>query len=102
MNTGNTSTITTDVHGERGRAARRTNAARTPVALDNPQVARRLRDMPVNYQKTYKKAMQGKGLRAAVKAQCCECVNWKRDEVTACTDQGCPLYPYRPYQEAKL
>ena len=72
----NDSTISADAQKCTGKIARRTNAAKRPVSLDNPKVTRRLRDMPKNYQNTYKKAMSGKGLRAAIKAYCCECVNW--------------------------
>jgi len=63
------------------------------------QIAKRLKQMPNIYKATYKKAIKGKSLRAATKAQCLECVCWQRKEITRCTDLGCPLYAVRPYQK---
>ena len=57
---------------------------------------------PVKYRGTYKKAMTGKSLRAAVNAFCLECVFWQREEVKLCTSPTCPLYPYRPYKNRDL
>ena len=58
----------------------------------------RLNQMPARYHATYRKAMSGRSLRAAVNAHCLECVAWEREEVRLCTAPGCPLYHYRPYQ----
>ena len=63
------------------------------------QIEKRLREMPRTYRNFYKKAMQGRSLKTAIRAFCLECVQWQRAEVENCTDTGCPLYPYRPYQE---
>lgn len=49
-------------------------------------------------QKTYDRAMTGKSKGSGIKAMCQECCNYDRDEVSLCTDPGCPLYPYRPYR----
>ena len=62
------------------------------------QIAERREAMPRKYRATYDKAVLGKSLRAAVNAQCLECVMWQSKEVTLCTDLGCPLYTVRPYQ----
>ncbi len=54
-------------------------------------------------QDEYRKAMTGKSRVMAVKTFCAECMAWERplaSAIRACTDQGCPLYPYRPYRES--
>lgn len=38
---------------------------------------------------------------AALKVKCLDCSGWERKEVRDCTVAGCPLYPVRPYQDAK-
>jgi hypothetical protein len=63
------------------------------------QIAERLRQMPPKYRATYRRAVEGKSLRACVNSQCLECCGWERAEVGACTDSGCPLYAVRPYQD---
>jgi hypothetical protein len=62
------------------------------MSIDRTQI-------PKAYRGIYEKALRGKSLRAAVNAQCLECVCWQRKEVTLCTDLDCPLYAVRPYQE---
>jgi len=79
----------------------RASRTRTAQRLDNPQLLKRIADMPSSYRNVYKKAMSGKSLRAATKSFCLECVGWKRDEVALCTSPACPLYPYRPFQEVE-
>jgi hypothetical protein len=37
-------------------------------------------------------------MKAAIKAQCLECMGWSRKDIDGCTDLACPLYPYRPFQ----
>lgn len=55
--------------------------------------------MPKLYQHGYERALRGKASpRQAIKAFCLECVGYERNEITQCTDTGCPLYRYRPYQ----
>jgi len=62
------------------------------------QIEERLKQIPKPYRSTYRKAMRGRSLRAAVNSYCLECVWYSRDEVKKCPDKGCPLYPYRPYK----
>lgn len=62
-------------------------------------IDKRLAIIPKSYQKTYEKAVARKSMRAALKAQCLECVNWERSEIRNCSALGCPLWAYRPYQE---
>lgn len=64
------------------------------------QIAERRAQMPLKYRATYDKAVFGKSLRAAVNAQCLECVMWVSKEVTLCTDLACPLYAVRPYRNS--
>jgi hypothetical protein len=54
-------------------------------------------------QNEYRQAMSGKSRRLAIKCFCAECMGWEKplaNAIKACTDQGCSLYPYRPYQES--
>lgn len=60
-------------------------------------VKRKFDSMPASYRRLYLKAMGGKSMAAAVKSFCIECVGYDRSEVTRCTAEGCPLFPYRPY-----
>lgn len=64
-------------------------------------IEKRLAAMPKLYRGHYKKAMRGRSMKAAITAQCLECVCWIRKEVELCTDKGCPLFPFRPYQLEK-
>jgi len=52
--------------------------------------------MPESHRRTYLRAMTGKSVRAAITAQCCECMGWNRAEVARCCSPACSLYPYRP------
>jgi hypothetical protein len=58
----------------------------------------RLKRMPVSCQATYKAALAGRSRAKGVKAFCQMCMGYERKLVRNCTDLGCPLYPYRPYQ----
>ena len=55
--------------------------------------------MPISYRATYRKAMNGKSLRAAVNSKCLDCSNWQRIEIKECPIVTCPLHLYRPYQQ---
>jgi hypothetical protein len=62
------------------------------------EIIQRRAGIPKAYRKTYDKAVKGKSLRAAVNAQCQECVFYQIDEIRNCSDLACPLYAVRPYQ----
>ena len=62
------------------------------------QIAERRAQIPRKYRAIYDRAVKGKGLRAAINAQCLECVAWISDEVRNCTDLACPLGAVRPYR----
>jgi hypothetical protein len=62
---------------------------------------KRLESIPPSCQATYKTAMSGHSRAKAIKAFCQECVGYERKLVRNCTDPGCPLFPYRPYQTKK-
>ena len=66
---------------------------------DREEIAEHLKEMPPIYRATYKKAVAGKSLRAAVNSFCAECVMWQREEVRLCTSLSCQLWPYRPYRD---
>ena len=61
-------------------------------------VAERRLQIPRKYRAIYDRAIKGKGLRAAINAQCLECVAWISNEVRNCTDLACPLWAVRPYR----
>jgi len=52
--------------------------------------------VPKKYLKQYQKAMSGRSRKEAMRAFCNECIGYQTGEVELCTDNGCPLYPYRP------
>ena len=66
------------------------------------KITERRVQMPRSYRATYDRAVKGKSLRAAINAQCLECVCWQIDEVRNCTDVACPLYAVRPYQTHRI
>ena len=65
------------------------------------RVARVIADAPTSSQKSLREAFSGSASpRAAIKAMCLTCVGYERDSVRNCTGWSCPLWKYRPYQEA--
>ena len=64
------------------------------------QIAERCDQMPKSYRANYRKALEGRSLRAVVNASCLECVCWRIEEIRQCTDLGCPKYAVRPYQHS--
>lgn len=63
-------------------------------------IDRAMDSMPKASRMRYAKCMSGKiSLRSAIKMKCNECVGHQRPEVTQCSSYGCPLWPYRPYQD---
>ena len=63
------------------------------------KIEERRAQIPCAYRATYDKAVKGKSPRAAINAQCQECVCWQIEEIRNCTDLACPLYTVRPYQK---
>lgn len=61
-------------------------------------VEQRRQQMPEIHRANYDKAIQGRSMKAAVKAFCLECVCWQKEEVRKCTSLSCPLFSYRPYK----
>jgi hypothetical protein len=58
------------------------------------------RIVPESFRKLYEKTQKGKASpRAVIKMMCAECVQYIRDEVTKCSDFGCPAHRYRPFQD---
>lgn len=70
-----------------------------PTMLD--PVARRLRAMPESHRGTYRRAVSGTSLRAAVDASCAECCGYDRDAVRSCPAVACPLWSVRPWQRKR-
>ena len=63
-----------------------------------PSVVKRLADIPERYKPQYLRALRGKSMRAAINAQCAECMGWEGcpEAIEKCTSPACPLYAYRP------
>jgi hypothetical protein len=61
-------------------------------------MARRLAAMPESHHGTYRRAVSGKSLRAAVDAFCAECCGYDREAVRTCPAIACPLWSVRPWQ----
>ena len=58
-----------------------------------------LEDLPISYRGIFSKSYDGSASpRQAIKAMCLHCIGYERKEITECTNQGCPLWEYRPYQ----
>lgn len=55
--------------------------------------------MPKSCVKTYEASLKSR--TAAVKAFCQECAGYDRKVIRYCTDKGCPLWTWRPYQKKK-
>ncbi len=43
------------------------------------------------------KALQRKGMRAAIDAKCQDCMCWQNAEIKECNIVTCPLFQYRPF-----
>lgn len=56
-------------------------------------------EAPASYRATFERAYSGKSKAAGIKAFCLQCVGFLRNEVRDCSARGCPLHPYRPYQQ---
>ena len=50
-----------------------------------------------SFRKKWIKALQRKGMRAAVTAKCQDCMCWQNTEVRLCNIVTCPLWQYRPF-----
>ncbi len=62
----------------------------------------RLNAVPDRHRRLYLSAMAGAAsMRQAVKAKCIECVGFEEivPRIRDCRVYGCPLLPYRPFQE---
>jgi len=62
------------------------------------QIKERRESFTPLYKPVYDRAVKGRGMRAAITAQCLDCCACQREEITLCTDLACPLYCKRPYQ----
>lgn len=56
-------------------------------------------EAPSSYRGILKRAYSGKSRAEAIKAHCLQCAGFLRNEVRDCSARGCPLHPYRPYQQ---
>ena len=56
---------------------------------------RRLREVPRKYRALYRRAWARKSRKAAIRAQCLECVGFSSREVELCTAPACPLFAFR-------
>ena len=49
------------------------------------------------FRRKWIKALQQKGMRAAIDAKCADCQCWQNTEVKLCNIITCPLWQYRPF-----
>ncbi len=52
--------------------------------------------MPSSFRLSYEKSKTSKAF--AIKSMCAECSGYDRKVVRECSDNGCPLWPHRPFQ----
>ena len=76
-----------------------TNACPKVSKVVPEEIGQKRANIPRLYRRVYDQAMSGASRQAAIQAFCLECVGWQRAEIPLCPSQGCPLYPYRPYQQ---
>ena len=76
-------------------------SSRTPARPShlNPSQQAVVNDAPTSCRATLERAYRGKSKAAGIKAFCLRCVGYARNDVRDCTSKGCPLWPYRPYQQ---
>jgi hypothetical protein len=55
-------------------------------------------ELQAKYPKAARRAALGQPT-ACIKLFCLECVGGVRQDITDCTDSGCPLYLVRPYRK---
>lgn len=74
---------------------------RTPAGAGalNPQQRAVLKEAPMSCRGILERAYNGNSKAAGIKAFCLRCVGYIRADVQGCTSYGCPLHPYRPYQQ---
>jgi hypothetical protein len=53
------------------------------------------KDIPSKYRSHYKKGMEGKSRKSAIRAQCLACCGWSSKEVRHCTSKDCTLHKFR-------
>jgi hypothetical protein len=53
------------------------------------------KSIPKQYRNLYRKAIQGKSRKAAIRLECLMCTGYKMCEVRKCTGIACHNYPYR-------
>lgn len=51
------------------------------------------------YQGIVDRAATGRSPKSAIHASCLRCMSCSTKEIRDCTDEECPLRPYRPYQK---
>lgn len=62
-------------------------------------IAKRISEAPESVKKALSQAFScAASPRAAIKAQCLQCVGYERDSIKNCTGYSCPLWCYRPFQ----
>ena len=72
-----------------------------PESANGPSTAseaarrKRLAQIPRKYRSVFTRAWAGNSRKAAIRAQCLECVGYQSAETDRCTAPACPLYPYR-------
>lgn len=94
----------TDEDREKALAARRAGPSRREkMAAFAPtfQKLRAAEPPPPRWVLTLIDAAEQGSMTAAISLMCLGCANGEKKEVRDCVIPACPLYPHRPYQDAK-
>jgi len=95
------STATGQLASENRTAGVGEPSPRTPTGFQalNPRQRAVLEEAPTSARGALERAYRGKSKAAGIKAFCLRCVGYQRNDVRDCASKGCPLWPYRPYQQ---
>ena len=74
-------------------------AEKPPVRRNAEPQDRREAQIPPSMRAAYRQRKASR--KMAVTAQCQECTGYDREAIRNCTDAGCPLWHWRPYQPSE-
>jgi hypothetical protein len=63
--------------------------------LRHPPGRAYVNEYPPSTRESYRRAMEGRSRKAAIRAFCVMCMGYQPHHVRGCTAPWCPLYPYR-------
>jgi len=90
-----------DLGKDLGPPSKLSKQAREDLVLNEAMRSRRLdmvRKLVPSKLSQFKRAYGGKSLRAAINANCLDCMGYEQASVKRCRILDCPLHSVRPYQ----